>query len=92
MRTNRFVLDANIWVSYFIASRHEMLLQAIYENEIIVFSSDELLTEIERVLKYEHLKKYNINFREALRIVEEATCSIKITYPAGRNVQRVWLS
>ncbi len=63
MRINRFVLDANIWVSYFIASRHEVLLHAIYENEIIVFSCDELLLEIERVLKYDHLKKYKINLR-----------------------------
>lgn len=81
MRINRFVLDANIWVSYFIASRYDLLLHTIYKNEIIVFSCDELLIEIERVLKYEHLKKYKINVKEALRIVEEATCSFKISYP-----------
>jgi len=64
MRANRFVLDANILVSYFIASSHEFLLNIILENEIIIFSCDELMSELERVLRYEHLKKYKINVSE----------------------------
>ncbi|MCG3167739.1 MAG: hypothetical protein POELPBGB_03534 [Bacteroidia bacterium] len=86
MRVNRFVLDVNIWVSYFIASKHEVLLRLIYENELTVFSCDELLFELERVLKYEHLKKYKINIREALRIVEESSCNFKISYPIKKYI------
>jgi putative PIN family toxin of toxin-antitoxin system len=81
MRANRFVLDVNIWVSYFISLNHEWLLRTIYENEITVFSCSELSEELERVLKYEHLKKYKISVREAIRIVEAATCKFQITYP-----------
>ena len=81
MRSDRFVLDANIWISYFISERVEVLLHIIYENEITVYSCDELLEELKRVLDYGHLKKYKADVKEALRIFKEATCHFEISHP-----------
>jgi len=58
MRINKFVLDNNIWVSYFITKRVRELLEIIDKNELTVFSCDELLEEMKRVLNYTHLKNF----------------------------------
>jgi putative PIN family toxin of toxin-antitoxin system len=55
MRVNRFVLDANIWVSYLITETEQTLIDIIADNDLTVFRCDELLTEIERVLQYPRL-------------------------------------
>lgn len=61
MRVNRFVLDANIWVSYLITETEQKLINIISDNDLIVFRCDELLVEIARVLTYPRLKKYNVD-------------------------------
>jgi predicted nucleic acid-binding protein len=50
MRINRFVLDNNIWVSYFITKSEERLLQIIERYELTVYSCDELVLELRTVL------------------------------------------
>ncbi|MEJ0104014.1 MAG: putative toxin-antitoxin system toxin component, PIN family [Bacteroidota bacterium] len=86
MRIDRFVLDTNIWISYFITKRVWVLLEIIDEYELTVFSCDELIEELRTVLNYPHLKKFKINTAEATRIIRETTVHYNITYPIKRYV------
>ena len=86
MRVNRFVLDANIWVSYLITETEQKLINIISDNDLIVFRCDELLVEIARVLTYPRLKKYNVDIPYALRVVRKATAPYELTYPIKRYI------
>lgn len=86
MRVNRFVLDANIWVSYLITETEQNLIDIIADNDLVIFRCDELLLEIARVLNYPRLKKYNVDISYALRIVKKATAPFEITYPIKRYI------
>lgn len=86
MRINRFVLDNNIWVSYFITKNEDRLLQIIEKNELTVYSCDELLDELRAVLNYPHLKKFAVNVSEAVKILRKATVHVKLTYPIKRYI------
>jgi len=86
MRINKFVLDNNIWVSYFITKRDQDLLEIIDKNELTVFSCDELIQELRTVLNYPHLKKFLVDVSEAVRVMRRATMHIKISYPIKRYV------
>jgi putative PIN family toxin of toxin-antitoxin system len=67
MRINRFVLDNNIWVSYFITKSEDRLLQIIEKNALTVYSCDELVQELRTVLNYPHLEKFSVNLFIASR-------------------------
>lgn len=86
MRVNRFVLDANIWVSYLITGSEQKLIDIIADNDLIIFRCEELMTEIARVLNYPRLKKYNIDIPYAIRIVKKATAPYELTYPIRRYI------
>ena len=86
MRVNRFVLDANIWVSYLITETEQKLIDIVVDNDLTVFRCDELLVEIARVLTYPRLKKYNIDIPYALRVVRKATAPYELTYPIKRYI------
>ena len=86
MRINRFVLDNNIWVSYFITKGEYKLLQIIEKNELTVYSCDELLLELRTVLNYPHLKKFAVNISEAVKVLRTATAHFKIIYPIKRYI------
>ncbi len=45
MRNNRFVLDNNIWISYFITNNQQKIIDIISEFEIDIFICDELIDE-----------------------------------------------
>ncbi len=45
MRSNRFVLDNNIWISYFITNNQQQIVEIIGVYEIAVFTCDELVEE-----------------------------------------------
>jgi uncharacterized protein len=79
MRVNRFVLDANIWVSYLITETEQKLIDIVVDKDLTVFRCDELLVEIARVLNYPRLKKYNVDILYALRVVRKATAPYEIT-------------
>jgi uncharacterized protein len=81
MRANRFVLDNNIWISYFITNNHQRLIDIIDLYGIAVFSCDELVEEFTEVLKYDRLRKYKVNILRAAKILKEITTHFKITYP-----------
>jgi uncharacterized protein len=81
MRVNRFVLDNNIWISYFITGGQQTIIDVIDSYEIAVFSCDELVNEFTSVLQYEHLKKYRINISRAVSILQEITTHFNLEYP-----------
>jgi putative PIN family toxin of toxin-antitoxin system len=88
MRINRFVLDNNIWVSYFITKNEDRLLQIIEKNELTIYSCDELVQELRTVLNYSHLKKFSVNVSEAVKVLLKATLHIKLTYPIKRYIPK----
>jgi predicted nucleic acid-binding protein len=50
MRVNRFVLDNNIWVSYFITKNENKLIEIIERHDLTIYSCDELIRELRDVL------------------------------------------
>ena len=86
MRINRFVLDNNIWGSYFITKSEDKLLQIIEKNELTVYSCDELVLELRTVLNCPHLKKFAVNVSEAVKIPRRATVHFKLAYPIKRYI------
>jgi putative PIN family toxin of toxin-antitoxin system len=86
MRIDRFVLDNNIWVSYFITKSEYKLLQIIERHELTIYSCDELVLELRTVLNYPHLKKFSVNVSEAVKVLQSATVHFKITYPIKRYI------
>jgi uncharacterized protein len=86
MRVNRFVLDTNIWISYIITNSHNRLVDIIDLYELDVFSCSELFHEVEKVLKYRHLEKYNVNSKAALRFIETITTQFQLTYPVKNYI------
>ena len=87
MRNDRFVLDNNIWVSYFITQTEQKLIDLISINDLIIFSCNELLEELERVLRYSHLQKFKINIGKALKLVKSITVIYEIQHPIKRYIQ-----
>ncbi len=81
MRVNRFVLDTNIWISYFITNSHHRIIDIIDLYEIDIFSCEELIQEFGEVLKYEHLRKYKVNIPKAIRLLREITTNFSLSYP-----------
>lgn len=86
MRINKFVLDNNIWISYFIRANEQSLINIINKNDLTIFSCDELLEEFERVLNYPHIKKFNVNIFYALKTVKNITTHYELTYPIKRYI------
>ena len=55
--TVKAVPDTNIWVSYFINARADYLIKWIIDHAVTIFTSQELMDEIEEVLKRPKFKK-----------------------------------
>ncbi len=83
---NKFVLDANIWISHLITETEQRLVDIIADNDLTVFRCDELLVEIARVLNYQRLKKYNVEILYALKVVKKATAPYELSYPIKRYI------
>lgn len=81
MRNKRFVLDANIWVSYFISDQQEIISDIILANKISVLYSTELITEISRVLNYPHLARRNVNIKAAVNFIKRIGVYHTLQYP-----------
>ncbi|SRR6185312_10998450 len=86
MRINRFVLDTNIWISYFITQNQQKLIDIIANNDLIVFSCKELFEEFTRVLDYPHLKKFEVNIAKAKEIIKGASVLFELHYPIKRYI------
>ena len=81
MRSNRYVFDNNIWISYFITNQQDRIINIIDVYEIDVFICDELIKEFETVLKHTHLKKFNIDVKKSIKILKAITTNYKLVYP-----------
>ena len=86
MRVNRFVLDANIWVSYIITRSEHKLIDKVAEGELTIFICEELLVELERVFRYPQLEKYQIDIPAALNLIQDISVKFKLTYPLKRYI------
>ena len=86
MRSERFVLDNNIWISYFITNSQQRIVDIIDYYEIAIFSSDELIDEFNTVLKYKHLQKFKINIPKSVRLLKEITTHFTIVYPVKKYI------
>jgi putative PIN family toxin of toxin-antitoxin system len=75
------VLDANIWVSYFISNQENIISEIIVKNKISVLYCGELITEISRVLNYPHLAKRNVNIKEAIGFIRSTSVYCTLQYP-----------
>ena len=81
MRVSRYVLDANIWVSYLITNNEQILTNAVIEHRITFYYCEELIVEIKRVLGYTHLKKYHINIGYAINLIKQIGVDFSLAQP-----------
>lgn len=81
MKNKRFVLDANVWISYFIKGNAPRIAKIIINNRIKIYSCDELITELKRVLNYPHLGHYEIDTNAAVRFIKQITTEYSLQYP-----------
>lgn len=81
MRVNRYVLDANIWVSYLITNKEQILTNIVIEHRMTFYYCSELLVEIKRVLGYAHLKKYHINIGNAINFIKQIGVDFVLVQP-----------
>ncbi len=54
----KIVIDTNLWISFIISKKLTLLDSILFENNIEILFSQELLTEIEATIKKPKLKKY----------------------------------
>lgn len=54
----RIVIDTNIWISYFISARADYLIKWVLNNDITIFSSDNLYAELYEVLQRPKFKLF----------------------------------
>ncbi len=81
MRVKKYVLDVNIFVSYFISNQQQKLASIIADNDLEIYYCNELLIEIERVLTYHHLKKFKINVKEVVMFIKTVAYFYSLTKP-----------
>ena len=58
MPNKNYILDTNIWVSFFIKARFEELVHLIFDHELQVYSCQELIDELENVLSRKKFAQY----------------------------------
>jgi putative PIN family toxin of toxin-antitoxin system len=86
VRVNKYVLDANIWVSYIITQTQNKLLDQVAEGNLTFFICDELLMELNRVFMYPQLEKYKIDIPVAMRFIIDISVSYRLTYPIKKYI------
>lgn len=86
MRVNRYVLDANVWISYIITQTQNKLLDQVAEGNLTIFICDELLVELKRVFKYPQLEKYKIDIPAAIGFITDISVTHHLTYPIKRYI------
>ncbi len=86
MRVNRFVLDNNIWISYFITNQQQKIIDLIYAFEIEIFSCAELLEEFTEVLDYPHVKKFGVDIPKSVKLLRTITTDFTLTKPIKKYI------
>lgn len=81
MRSKKFGLDTNVWISYFIKQKTLELTNIVTRNKITLFSCNEMIIEVKRVLAYPHLSDYKVDISKAVKFIKEITVHHDIEYP-----------
>jgi len=58
MQKEVFILDSNIWISYVITKRLNTLFTMVYDYQLTILTSQDLVAEIKEVLSRPKFKKY----------------------------------
>lgn len=69
MMRNSIVLDTNIWISYILAGRYDILANIILSKKLDIVTCNNLINEISEVLQREKFRKY-INKKEVSEAVK----------------------
>jgi putative PIN family toxin of toxin-antitoxin system len=88
MRNKRFVLDPNIYISYFISRNQNVLAVLAIKNKLELVICDELIEEFKRVLGYPRLAKFKIDVRQAVKFVMTVSTIYSLKYPIKRYIRQ----
>ncbi|HAQ21337.1 MAG TPA: putative toxin-antitoxin system toxin component, PIN family [Prolixibacteraceae bacterium] len=71
MTRNIIILDTNIWISYLLSRRYDMLANIILSNKLDIVTCNNLITEISEVLQREKFRRYvsKQDIEEAIKIL-----------------------
>ena len=58
MTRNIIILDTNIWISYLLSRKYDILANIILSNKLDIVTCNNLITEISEVLQREKFRKY----------------------------------
>ncbi len=86
MRNKRFVLDPNIYISYFISKNQNALAALAIKYKLEFVICDELMAEFRRVLGYPRLAKFKIDIKQAVNFVTTLGTSYPLAYPIKRYI------
>lgn len=57
-KSSRIVIDTNLWISFLISKRHDIIEKIIFNENIILLFSAELIEEINSTIHKPALRKY----------------------------------
>lgn len=86
MRNKRFVLDPNIYISYFISRNQNSLAVLAIKHKLELVICDELIAEFKRVLGYPKLAKFNMDVKQAVKFVTTVGTLYSLEYPIKRYI------
>jgi putative PIN family toxin of toxin-antitoxin system len=86
MRNKRFVLDPNIYISYFISRNQNTLANLVIKHRLELVICDELVGEFRRVLGYARLAKFKIDVKQAVKFLVVVGTSYSLKYPIKRYI------
>jgi len=69
MKQDVIILDTNIWISYLLTRRYDILTNIILSNKLDIVTCNNLINEISEVLQREKFRRY-INKKEVTEAVK----------------------
>ena len=80
MHKNSFVLDVNIWISLFLKNEYKNLTKWITIEDIVLYCSDIMTTELISVIHRPHIVKFlKLPTYEYIKFYNQATTLFKTT-------------
>jgi uncharacterized protein len=86
MRNKRFVLDPNIYISYFISRNQNSLAALAIKHKLEFVICGELIAEFRRVLGYPRLIKFKIDIKQAVNFITTLGTVYTLAYPIKRYI------
>jgi putative PIN family toxin of toxin-antitoxin system len=88
VRNKRFVLDPNIYISYFISRNQNVLANLAIKHRLELVICIELIDEFKRVLEYPRLAKFKIDVKQAVKYLTTVGTIYYLSYPIRRYIPR----